>query len=70
MIRIDPATMLYASRLTSAVLAKVLFVYVGYRVGLWVDERWGTTPFGLALGLFVTFGLGIAFLIRVLERRS
>jgi F0F1-type ATP synthase assembly protein I len=68
MIRIDPATMRYASRLTSAVLTKVLFVYLGYRVGAWVDARWGTSPFGMALGLFVSFGVGIAFLVRVLDR--
>lgn len=68
MIRIDPATMRYASRLTSAVMAKVLFVYGGYRVGVWADGRFGTTPLFMALGLFATFGLGLWFLLRVLAR--
>jgi F0F1-type ATP synthase assembly protein I len=65
---VDPKTMQYASRLTSVVLAKMIFVYGGYRAGVWADEHWGTTPLFMALGLFVTFGLGLVFLLRVLER--
>lgn len=65
---VDPRTARYASRLTSAVLAKVLFVYGGFRLGEWADARFGTSPVFMALGLFVTFGLGIWFLLRVLQK--
>ncbi len=65
MFRVDRATMRYASRLTSAVMAKVLFVYGGFRLGEWADERWGTSPTFMALGLFLTFGLGLWFLVVV-----
>ena len=65
---IDLKTMRYASRLTSAVMAKVLFVAGGYWLGSWADARLGTTPLFMALGLFVTFGFGLWFLLRVLQK--
>ena len=65
---VDPRTMRFAGRLTSAVMAKVLFMYGGYEAGVWADTRWGTTPLFMALGLFLTFGLGLAFLLRVLTQ--
>lgn len=65
---VDPKTMRFAGRLTSAVMAKMLFMYGGYQAGVWADGRLGTAPLFMALGLFLTFGLGLAFLLRVLAR--
>jgi F0F1-type ATP synthase assembly protein I len=41
-------------------------------LGVWVDERLGTTPWGVLLGVFLGFGLSLAWIYRklVIDRRK
>ena len=33
-------------------------------LGSWIDGRWGTTPWGVMLGVFLGFGLSLAWIYR------
>ena len=41
-------------------------------LGVWVDERLGTSPWGVLLGVFLGFGLSLAWIYRklVIDRRK
>jgi len=48
----------YASLGISLVLTTAVYLFLGYRVGTWLDGRWGTEPtfmvVGIVLGMFLS----------------
>lgn len=49
---------------TSWVFTTAIYFYLGYRVGMWLDARWQTSPFMLATGLFLAVVLSLATLLK------
>lgn len=41
-------------------------VYIGYYIGTSLDEKWGTEPWFLLIGVLVGMGLGIIGIIQII----
>lgn len=54
----------FASLGVSWVLTTAVLLYLGYRVGSWLDARWDTAPFLMIAGLFLAVALAMASLIK------
>lgn len=67
-MRIDPRYMRFAATLSSAVMLKVLLIAGGYWLGTRVDARLATAPLGLAVGVLAGGGLGLFYLVLVVQR--
>jgi F0F1-type ATP synthase assembly protein I len=54
---VNPKLLRKASAMSSAVLLKAFLIYGGFRLGSWLDDRWGTKPY--LMFCFICLGVGI-----------
>ncbi|HLT58594.1 MAG TPA: AtpZ/AtpI family protein [Limnochordales bacterium] len=48
----------------SLVLTTGVYIYLGYRVGTWLDERWQTAPVCMVLGIVLGMVLSMLSLVK------
>lgn len=60
--------MRFAAMMSSAVMVKTFLIALGYWVGSKLDARWGTDPVVMAAGILVGGGLGLYYVVHVLQR--
>ena len=66
----DPKTLRFAGQLSGAVMAKGILLFGAYKLGAYLDKRFGTYPF-LMMALLTTAGcVGLWYLIRVADRNK
>jgi len=54
----------YGSIGISLVLTTAVYLYLGYRAGTWLDERWQTAPVGMVLGIVLGMVLSMLSLVK------
>ncbi len=57
-----------ASAMSSAVLVKALLIYGAYRLGTWLDARWGTSPYLMCVLICLAVGIGLWWVIFTANR--
>lgn len=57
------------ARVSGAATAKVVLVYLAYRGGTFLDEKWGSAPWAMTTLLFLAVGVGMWALYRALESK-
>lgn len=67
-VLLDPKWMRFYAVLTGATFVKVILIAVAYLVGTRLDERFGTYPLFLSIGVLAAVGLGLWWIIRVIDR--
>lgn len=67
---LEPKWMRYSAALSSAVLTKALLIYLGFRLGSWLDAKAKTYPLFMVSGLVLGMGLGIWWILFVAEKRK
>ncbi len=67
-MRIDPKFMRFASQLSSIVMTKALLIYGAYRLGTYLDTRFGTYPLFFFTLITAASGLGLFWIIKVIEK--
>lgn len=63
----------YASLGISLVVTTAVYLFLGYRAGVWLDDRWGTEPVFLLVGIVLGMVLSVVSLVKelfALERSS
>jgi len=61
----------YGSIGISLVLTTAVYIYLGYRVGTWLDDRWQSAPVGMVSGIVLGMVLSVLSLVKevmVLQR--
>jgi len=54
----------YGSIGISLVLSTAVYIYLGYRAGTWLDERWQTAPVFMVLGIVLGMVLSMLSLVK------
>lgn len=54
--------------MSGASISFAVLIYVGYRVGTWLDAKWKSAPLMLFLGIVLGATLGMWQLIRIADR--
>ena len=54
----------YGSIGISLVLTTAVYLYLGYRAGTWLDERWQTAPVFMVLGIVLGMVLSMLSLVK------
>lgn len=57
------------AKVSAAAMAKVILIYLAYRGGLYLDDKWGTAPWAMTGLLTLAVAVGIWGLYRVLEAK-
>lgn len=65
---IDPKFMRFASQLSSVVMTKALLIYGAYRLGTYLDGKFGTYPLFFFLLITTAAGLGLWWIIKIIEK--
>lgn len=50
----------YATLGISLVVTTAVYLFLGYRAGTWLDERWGTEPIFLLVGIVLGMVMSMA----------
>ena len=69
-MKIDPKLAQFYGRVSGAVMFKVALILGGFFGGSALDKRFHTGPFLMMLGLVLGAGLGIWYLMRVIDSAS
>lgn len=67
---IDPKWMRFYAKMSGAVLAKAVLIVIGVFAGKALDERFGTYPLFLFVGVIGALALGIFYIVWLAEKES
>lgn len=70
MFRLDPKMARTLAIMHSAVLVKLLLIFIGYKSGLWLDAKYETKPLFVILLGSLGAGLGLWFVVFSILRQS
>lgn len=67
-MRIDTKLWRLYSVMSGVVMAKALMLYGAYKLGTYLDEKFGTYPLCFFLLITATAGIGLFWIIKVIEK--
>ncbi|MBI4405409.1 MAG: AtpZ/AtpI family protein [Deltaproteobacteria bacterium] len=65
---VDPKWVRIGSMMTGAVMVKGLLIFAGFWLGTWLDQKLGTRPLFLTLGLVAGIAVGLWWIVYVAKR--